>query len=309
MSAPAPSGDVVWDAFARRSVGVAILCRDDQRALDIGLASLASQSRQADEILVVQIDDGGRGVCKPHAGPARVDAVVLSQPAQNARNVALERLARHDVVLLMTAGSVLQTDAVALAASRFEADDALKAALFTSRRYIPQRSLPASSFLVEPSRTLARFARSRSAAASLYFMPAILAVAPRRGPTPRFETFAQRSDWAAGRLFLDRVGEGQTTASVETDCFACIGGAPDRRDGYRQGEQSGTALLQFAIAYPQYRETAAADIRRLFLEQLWALAFREDRKATLAFLSGLVDCCLRERALRRRLRRDIGQLG
>ena len=292
----------------RPTVGVAVLERGDGRALDVGLASLMRQDAPPDEIVMV------RQLALSRRDPAPISvrhgvAETLEVRSQNARNVAIDRLGGHDIAVLVPEGLTLDRTTLSDLVRRFAAAPRLVGLMLTSRRCVPHRRLPPAAAMFEPERLIRDLARSRPAGASRYFAPALLALAPARARPLRFETFASRSDWASGRLFLDAAAALGEVVEAETDGFAFIGAAPDRRGGVGQGERCYEALAQLAAAYPHYRDFARADLRRLVAEQLRALALEPDRKATRAFLAGMWSRFGADLALRRRLKRDIRHLG
>jgi hypothetical protein len=303
---------------SQAEIGVALVCEADTRAARLSLRSVSRQTVPPASIAVLLGDSpalrrsGGTLIALP-APVERIDV----RAGFSIRNAALAaagaRLPDDGVVVLMREGLVLDPQLFGELAARFGDDPGLVAGLLSyGRGGLDINELSEDRLATENPWGLVEatsgYERAAVVLKARYLRPCLLAV--RAGPARSlgFEEFSSLGDWYAYKRLLAEVDAPGRVFEEASPRVGYVGNQPDRRDPFEQGQEAARALYRIAAGYPEFAGEVHADFTTLVRSQLRNLLDPARARTARGFLSGMLAQRWAQRALRRRLDRDIAEL-
>jgi hypothetical protein len=295
---------------------VCVLSDADFRAASLTLRSLLNQAGAAPRILLLLSD---RPVLR-RSVPSSLDWIPpgiepVWVPADvSTKNAALAAAATDaaEVVVLAREGLVFEPGLGKSLLSRFAANARLSAGMLDFGRggsnindFSGEQLASADPWSLVPETP--GYDNAATILKARYLRPCLLAVRASFGRTHRFEEFSSLGDWYAYRRFLLGVPAEQKFEESSRD-LGYIGRVPDRRDPYAQGKDAVASLYRISAGYPEFQSEVRADFRTLLRSQLSDLVDSARAKSARQFLGGMMAERLAQRALRKRVQRDIAEL-
>lgn len=306
-------------AASQAEVGVALICEADVRAARLTLQSVLVQTLPSARTVLLF----GDGAALRRSGGAALDALpefverVDVRTGFSIRNAALraagEGLPDDGIVVLLREGVVLAPGLIEELAARFAREAGLAAGLLSyGRGGLDINALSGEQLASErPWELVAGTSGYERAAVVLkarYVRPCLLVLRAGLARAFKFEEFSTLGDWYAYKRLLAGLAGAAPFFEETSGSLAYVGNQPDRRDPFAQGQEAARALYRIADGYPEFAEDVRADFRTLRRSQLGNLLDPAYSRTARNFLRGMFAQQLAQRALRRRLSRDIAEL-
>jgi hypothetical protein len=303
---------------SQAEIGVALVCEADLRAARLSLQSVLRQTMAPVSTTVLLGDSqalrrSGNALVALPASVERIDVRAGFSIRGAALEAARARLSDDGVVLLMREGLVLDPALFGDLAARFGSDPELAAGLLSYGRGGSNiNEMPRERLATENPWELVEATSGYEQAAVVlqarYLRPCLLAVRAGLARSLQFEEFSSLGDWYAYKRLLAQVGAPARVFEEASPQIGYVGNQPDRRDPFDQGQEAARALYRIAAGYPEFASDVRADFRTLARSQLRGLFDPARAHTARSFLRGMLAQKWAQRALRRRLDRDIAEL-
>lgn len=299
--------------------GIALICEADVRAARLTLETVLRQTAAPSRIVLLLGESpslrrsAGSGLDAIPDFVERVDVRSGFSIRNAALRAAAEDLDDAELVVLVREGLLLEDGLLADLAGRFERQPALAAGVLSYGR----GGLGINDFSREQLATddpyalvagTSGYERAAAVLKARYVRPCLLALRAGRARGLKFEEFSSLGDWYAYKRLLAGLDEGTPFFEEASAGLGYIGNHPDRRDAYAQGQEAARALYRIADGYPEFVGDVRADFRTLMRSQLGNLLDPAQSRTARNFLRGMLAQQFAQRALRRRLDRDIAEL-
>lgn len=303
---------------SQAEIGVALVCEADMRAARLSLHSVMRQTVAPASTTVLLGDSqalrrSGNALVALPASVARIDVRAGFSVRNAALRAAYAHLRDEGVVLLMREGLVLDPELFGELAARFGGDPGLAAGLLSyGRGGININELSGDRLATENPWELVEstsgYERAAVVLKARYLRPCLLAVRAGLARSLEFEEFSSLGDWYAYKRLLGQLGAAARVFEEASRRVGYVGNQPDRRDPFEQGQEAARALYRIAAGYPEFAGDVRADFRTLVRSQLRSLLDPARARTARSFLRGMLVQKWAQRALRRRLDRDIAEL-